>query len=52
MESGTEAWGEACLGVGISGNERAGERAKFFTKVVGSEVLTEGDKAAAHCPED
>ena len=28
--------------VGIPGNERADERAKFFTEVVGSEVLTEG----------
>ena len=28
--------------MGIPGSGRAGERAKFFTKVVGSEVLTEG----------
>ena len=48
-EGGTEAesetWREAFLGqayVGIPGNERADERAKFFTKVLGSEVLTEG----------
>ena len=28
--------------VGIPGNERADERAKFFTSVVGPEILTEG----------
>src|SRR5258706_14779039 len=28
--------------VGISGNERADQAAKFYTKVVGPEVLTEG----------
>ena len=28
--------------VGIPGNKRAAKQAKFFTKVIGPEVLTEG----------
>lgn len=36
------SWVTGKAHVGIPGNERANERAKFFTKVVGSDVFTEG----------